>query len=173
MHTHHTRTHHTHAHTRTHTTHTHTPHTPHTRTHTHTTRTHTTHTHTHVCVCVRVRVCGVCMCGVCVCVCGVCECACGMCVVCACVWCVRVCGVCVCVCARACVRYTNAIAARALRWKFPTAPRTVVLKILHLLPRLMSSLLMTHMHYDYVHKSPHCLLTIRTYSFSGQFTERG
>ena len=49
----------------------------------------------------------------------------------------------------------------------------MVLKILHLLPRLMSSLLMTHMHYDYVHKSPHCLLTIRTYSFSGQFKERG
>ena len=49
------------------------------------------------------------------------------------------------------------------------APITVVLKILHLLLRLMSSLLTTHMHYDYVHKCPHdhCLLTIRIYSFSG------
>ena len=53
------------------------------------------------------------------------------------------------------------------------APITVVLKILHLLPRLLSSLLTMHMHYDYVHKCvrDHCLLTIRTYSFSGQFTE--
>ena len=55
------------------------------------------------------------------------------------------------------------------------ATKTVVLKILHLLPRLMSSLLLTHMWFDYVHKClwAHCLLTIRTYSFSGQFMERG
>ena len=54
-----------------------------------------------------------------------------------------------------------------------SAPITVVLKMLHLLPRLVSSLLMTYMHYDCMHKCPcdHCLLTIRTYSFSGQFTE--
>ena len=66
-------------------------------------------------------------------------------------------------------RYIDTIAAAVvlfiLCWdaKSP-APITVVLKILRLLLRLVSSLLTTHMHYDYVHKCPrdHCLLTIRT-----------